>query len=368
MEHFMLFVTSPSLIVRPSGKEMVFIYDFLSKNCAEVSVGALFWLSYFHTEATLEQATSDHAGMTLNGLQDELEGLIDEGFLLVCGSEGHARAIEFKQNWAWDISSALFHFTIENNPFVDSQESTAIQKRKQAAAVSPPLSLLHGDQGEKLPSLGRHMGANMFAIMKERRSNRVSLQKSLYLGQLGDCLYAGLGITGYVKVPLGVLPLGMTPSGGARNPFEAYLIVRSVSDLPSGMYHYSAVEHSLQRIPKNLPNEVASMFANQTWMEDAPVILVLVAMFERSMFKYSDPNAYRVTMIEAGHIGQNIMLAATSMGLSACPTAALAHKELSSLFMVEGITHSPVYAISLSYPGISSDEVSPNEFLESFAA
>ena len=33
-------------------------------------------------------------------------------------------------------------------------------------------------------------------------------------------------------------------------------------------------------------------------------------------------DAYRVVLIEAGHIGQNIMLAATREGLSACPTAA----------------------------------------------
>ena len=62
-----------------------------------------------------------------------------------------------------------------------------------------------------------------------------------------------------------------------------------------------------------------------------PCIIFLVAYLERTMWKYSDSNAYRVVLIEAGHIGQNIMLAATQAGLSACPTAALAHSAIKDL-------------------------------------
>ena len=38
----------------------------------------------------------------------------------------------------------------------------------------------------------------------------------------------------------------MTPSGGARNPYEAYVYVRNVEQLAPGMYHYSAAENSLE--------------------------------------------------------------------------------------------------------------------------
>jgi nitroreductase len=57
-------------------------------------------------------------------------------------------------------------------------------------------------------------------------------------------------------------------------------------------------------------------------------------------------------LIEAGHIGQNIMLAATRHGLTACPTAALHHSEINRCVAAEGsFTHSPVYALTLAYPG-----------------
>ena len=66
------------------------------------------------------------------------------------------------------------------------------------------------------------------------------------------------------------------------------------------------------------------------------------------MWKYKDANAYRVVLIEAGHIGQNIMLAATSHGLSACPTAALSHLAIKRLLGLDRLTDAPIYALTLS--------------------
>jgi len=69
------------------------------------------------------------------------------------------------------------------------------------------------------------------------------------------------------------------------------------------------------------------------------------------MWKYSDPNAYRVVLIEAGHIGQNIMLAATHHGLTACPTAALAHKAIAELCQLDDpVLDAPVYVLGLGVP------------------
>ncbi len=93
------------------------------------------------------------------------------------------------------------------------------------------------------------------------------------------------------------------------------------------------------------------MLGNQDWVDAMPCIVFLVAYLERTMWKYSDSNAYRVVLIEAGHIGQNIMLAATQAGLSACPTAALAHsRDPKSCLGLTRLTHAPLYALTLSYP------------------
>ena len=72
------------------------------------------------------------------------------------------------------------------------------------------------------------------------------------------------------------------------------------------------------------------------------------------MWKYDDPNAYRVVLIEAGHIGQNIMLAATRNGLSACPTAALNHSTIRECVSLKRLTDAPVYALTLAVPGVET--------------
>ena len=80
-------------------------------------------------------------------------------------------------------------------------------------------------------------------------------------------------------------------------------------------------------------------------------LIVLVADLRRTMWKYHDPNAYRVVLIEAGHIGQNAMLAATRHGLSACPTAALSQKRIREALGLARITDAPIYAMTLAVPG-----------------
>ena len=161
---------------------------------------------------------------------------------------------------------------------------------------------------------------------------------------------AGLGLIGEVETETGLLPLKTTPSGGARNPFEAYVFARNVDGLEPGIYHYSGRQHSLHRLKADPPQTVANLLGDQDWVEAMPCIVFLVAYLERTMWKYSDSNAYRVVLIEAGHIGQNIMLAATQAGLSACPTAALAHTAIKNLLGLTRLTQAPLYALTLSYP------------------
>jgi hypothetical protein len=52
-------------------------------------------------------------------------------------------------------------------------------------------------------------------------------------------------LKGIAREPTRKLPLKMTPSGGARNPYEAYVYALNVEGLPFGVYHYSAIDNTL---------------------------------------------------------------------------------------------------------------------------
>ena len=144
----------------------------------------------------------------------------------------------------------------------------------------------------------------------------------------------------------------MTPSGGARNPYEAYVYARSVDGLEPGFYHYSAYDHSLAPLDSQERPLPSSLLNGQDWADEMPCVVFLCALLERTMWKYDDANAYRVVLIEAGHIAQNLMLAATKHGLSACPTAALSHSAINRCIAAErNITHAAIYALTLAHPG-----------------
>ena len=77
----------------------------------------------------------------------------------------------------------------------------------------------------------------------------------------------------------------------------------------------------------------------------------MVADFSRTMWKYEgDDNAYRVVLIEVGHIAQNMLLMAASHGLSGCPSAALNHGLIAESAGLERFKQSPIYAVALTNP------------------
>lgn len=54
--------------------------------------------------------------------------------------------------------------------------------------------------------------------------------------------------------------------------------------------------------------------------------------------------------LDAGHIGENLYLAATSLELGACAVGALFDDELNRLLGVDGIEESAIYMAAVGHP------------------
>lgn len=354
--------TSPGLVAfpqtsNPAEQSSIGVYDFLSKSFAYIPLEALYWLQYLKDPQKWSSVLSDHSNMSESETADEISGLVNAKFVAVSGTNEWTKNKAYRENWKWDLTSGLFHFTVSDNEFASPEDAVKSQLEKMEFERSPPLSWDHGAKKISLPT----QSSNLFELMAKRRTNRTSQGKAISLRELGECLFSGLGITGYVQTETGMLPLGMTPSGGARNPYEAFVFVNRGKDVERGIYHYSASDNSLLPLNRDLDLPLFStLLANQTWADDMAVVVVLVAVLERTMWKYPDPNAYRVILIEAGHIVQNIMLAATNLGLSACPTAAMSHRIVSECLGLTNITHVPIYAFTLDQPMANHDKILPN--------
>ena len=130
---------------------------------------------------------------------------------------------------------------------------------------------------------------------------------------------------------------------------------RNVEGLTPGTYHYSAIEGTFGVVGDAPPPAFAAMLAGQQWADSAAAVVFLVANFERPMWKYHHAAAYRVTILEAGHIAQNMMLVATKHGMAANPTCALSQDVVEETLGVGALTQSVVYALVLGVPAPASN-------------
>ena len=126
------------------------------------------------------------------------------------------------------------------------------------------------------------------------------------LAALGPMLYLASGIT----LQRGGLALRAAPSSGALFPSELYVAARRIHGLTPGLYHYDPSAHRLQLIGP-VP---AATGAPQA--DDADALVFLSAVFRRTGYKYRN-RAYRYALADAGHLLENLRLAAHGAGLHA---------------------------------------------------
>jgi SagB-type dehydrogenase family enzyme len=81
---------------------------------------------------------------------------------------------------------------------------------------------------------------------------------------------------------------------------------------------------------------------------EAPVVFIWTAVFQRTKWKYGQ-RAYRYIYLDAGHIAENLALAAVSLGLGSCQIGALFDEEINQIIGVDGKEESVLYMTVAGY-------------------
>jgi SagB-type dehydrogenase family enzyme len=142
----------------------------------------------------------------------------------------------------------------------------------------------------------------------ERRSVREYRDEPLSLQGIGQLLWAAQGITS---------PSGKrtAPSAGALYPLELYLVAGDVDGLQAGVYKYIPHDHALKEIkPGDKRSELTNAALKQESIQNAPAVIVLSAVYERTRVKYGD-RGDRYVHMEIGFAAQNIYLQAEALEL-----------------------------------------------------
>ncbi len=326
-------------------------HNFLEQRTFSAKPIALEIVQRLRSWTDLDDAADLVPGYSRQSVVRSIEQLIELSALLVENSEEAAREENYEQSWLWGPWAAAYHLSTRGGTFLSGEVTEEMLREQVKWNPSPPLFTANGAAALPTTPSSIESYPEPFQTMARRRTNRFMLDRSLSERQVLDCLLFSMAITAVMEDPLGVdLPLKMTPSGGARNPYEAYVCVRDVEGLAPATYHYSAMERNLAPLPNGRPPAFERLMAGQDWTGNAGAIIFLAANFERTMWKYHNASAYRITMIEAGHIAQNIMLVATNHGLVANGTGAFDTSLVEETLGLSGLTQTPVYALVLGVP------------------
>ncbi|MBC7094225.1 MULTISPECIES: SagB/ThcOx family dehydrogenase [Thermococcus] len=191
----------------------------------------------------------------------------------------------------------------------------------------------------ELPSPRRKGEMSVEEAINLRKSIRRYKAEPLTLEQVSQILWAAYGINAHGK--------RTSPSAGACYPFEVYVAVSNVEGLEPGFYHYDGKNHALELIREgNLNGPLAKACLNQRHVEIAPINIIIVAHYERTTRRYGE-RGYRYVHIDAGHMGQNIYLQVTALGLGTVAVGAFRDKEVKKVIDVPG---DPLYIFPVGVP------------------
>jgi len=205
----------------------------------------------------------------------------------------------------------------------------------------------------KLPSPQLKGKVSLEETILRRRSVRRYRREPLDLHQLSQLLWSAQGTTG-------TRGFRAAPSAGATYPLEIFVVVgkqgviaseaeQAPEELQAGIYHYEADSHSLSlHKPTDLRPDLARATLDQEFIIDAPVDIVICALYHRTSYRYGR-RGERYVHIEVGHAGENIHLQAVALGLATVEVGAFHDEEVRKILGVDEQIK-PLYIMPVGKP------------------
>lgn len=186
-------------------------------------------------------------------------------------------------------------------------------------------------------------------VIGRRRSRREYTAEALSLEELSFLLWATQGVdepatkafhqwTGDqapTTLAQARIVLRKVPSAGGRHPFETYLLLNRVEGLTAGLYRYLPMNHKLLflRPAADVAEQVIAAFAD--WQRRAAVLFLWSAIPYRTEWRYAFISP-KLIALDAGHLCQNLYLAAEAIGAGACAIGGYDQDKVDALLGLDG--------------------------------
>lgn len=176
---------------------------------------------------------------------------------------------------------------------------------------------------------------DLVKALEGRKSHRAWREAPLSVAELGFLLWAVQG----VRKKGGAASVFRTvPSAGCRHAFETYVAAGNCVGLERGLYRYLPLEHALvleRAAEPEFTPRLHEAVLMQSFVARAPAVLIWTAIPYRMEWRYMEA-AHRVIAMDAGHVCQNLYLAAQAADCGTCAVAAFHQKALDEFLGVDG--------------------------------
>lgn len=181
--------------------------------------------------------------------------------------------------------------------------------------------------------------------IESRRSIRQYSCETLTLEELAYLLWCTQGI---VQKREPYATFRNVPSAGGRHAFETYLLVNRVSGLEPGLYRYLAFAHRLiaVEISPALADRLMEACLRQAIVRDSAVTFIWSCVIYRMAWRYSE-RSYRLVHLDAGHVCQNLYLAAEELNCGACAIGAFDDELMAGLLGIDGFEEFVIYCATV---------------------
>lgn len=194
-------------------------------------------------------------------------------------------------------------------------------------------------------------------IIQGRKSRRNYTGEPLLYEELSFLLWATQGVRKQVR---GTAAYRNVPSAGARHSFETYIFVRNVLGLQPGLYRYLFLSSELVFLKEveHMSLELSRAALGQKFVGAGAATFVWSCIPYRMEWRYG-PTSYRVILMDAGHVCQNLYLACEALGAGTCAVAAYDQEAMDRLLGLDGHDEFAVYLAPVGRARAGDEEDSP---------
>lgn len=237
--------------------------------------------------------------------------------------------------------------TDTGSEFVEKTKHKYLGPSPQQTGAPPPALQTDFTKGKDRVDLPKpsDIGGQFQKIIEQRTSIRNYSSENITQEELSYLLWCTQGVK---RVEADLHTFRTVPSAGARSALETIVLANRVDGLEPLMYQYIALEHKLAIVSHDnrIGWKVTSACFGQNMLQDSAATFIWVADIKRMVWRYGQ-RGYRYIFLDAGHVCQNLYLAAEAIGCGVCAVAAFDDDMLNETLGIDGKNHFVIYLATI---------------------